>query len=176
MGAFEQLITYISSIVKANNNEEITGTNMQSVLLNMVGELGLRQFRGVATINTNPGLPTGQAIYVASQPGIYQYFNLEVYDDELVLFIWEPELVYWRKEVVIKFPDSFSGESYIEITGQAGYITPTQHKLGSVLQVDFFKSTNGILEPYEIFYQVYPDGTIEWQSNSVIDSGVAIIK
>jgi hypothetical protein len=101
MAAYSALIAYIQSFVKENANEEITGAIMQSTLLNMVSELGIREFRGVATPTTHPALPNGQAIYIASTQGSYQYFNITISADELALIIWDSNSEVWIKEAII---------------------------------------------------------------------------
>lgn len=66
----------------------------------------------------------------------------------------------------------------VEIFGNAGYIQPNQHNLGSIIQVDFFllDQVTGTLEPYEIYYKIHSDGLIEWQSLTTIVRGVAVIQ
>lgn len=97
--AYEALTAYIQSIVKPNLNEEITGQNLQEVLLAIIQTLGAREFRGVATMSTNPGTPAGQAVYIASQPGTYQFFNNLLVENELCLFIWINAA--WEKQTII---------------------------------------------------------------------------
>lgn len=112
--AYEALISYIQGIVRPNFNEEITGQNMQEVLLAMISEVGLREFRGVANLNTNPGTPSGPRVYITSLPGYYQHFNLTVLDRELALFIWDSGT--WSKEVIVIFPEPFSGDRKLRFT------------------------------------------------------------
>lgn len=112
--AYEALISYIQSIVRPNFHEEITGQNMQDVLLAMVSELGNREFKGVATTGTNPGVPTGPRVYITSQAGYYQHFNLVVEERELALLIWDSGA--WTKEVIVVFPEPFSGDRKLRFT------------------------------------------------------------
>ena len=116
MAAYSALIAYIQSFVKENANEEITGAIMQSTLLNIVSELGIREFRGVATPSTHPALPNGQAIYIASTQGTYQYFNLTVGANELALLIWDSNSAVWNKESIINNSHTHitEGEKYTE--------------------------------------------------------------
>ena len=66
----------IASIIRENNNQEITGPVLQSVLfsiINIVGENAT--FKGVATQATNPGIPEGPVFYLANAKGLYPNFN-----------------------------------------------------------------------------------------------------
>lgn len=99
MAAYSTLISYIQSIVRANGNEEITGPNMQSVLLALVNIVGVRQFRGVANPATNPGIVEGQAVYITAQDGNYTHFGGIDISDEIALLIWTG--TEWIKDSVI---------------------------------------------------------------------------
>lgn len=66
----------IAQIIKTNNNQEITGANMQSVLNNIIDNVGENAtFAGIATPATNPGAPDGNVFYIASEPGVYANFG-----------------------------------------------------------------------------------------------------
>ena len=58
MGNYTTLKNTISSNIKQNGNQAITGALLQSVLVAMVNSLGSKyQFVGVATPSMNPGTP-----------------------------------------------------------------------------------------------------------------------
>lgn len=78
----------ISAVIKENNNQEITGTNLQNVLITMVNSLGANAtYGGIAHPNTSPGTPDGPVFWIASEPGVYSNFgNTEI--DNTGIFTW----------------------------------------------------------------------------------------
>lgn len=78
----------ISVVVKENNNQEITGTNLQNVLITIVNSLGANATcGGIAYPNTSPGTPDGPVFWIASGPGVYVNFgNTKI--DNTGIFIW----------------------------------------------------------------------------------------
>lgn len=78
----------ISAVVKENNNQEITGANLQNVLITMVNSLGANAtYGGIAHPNTSPGTPDGPVFWIASEPGVYVNFgNTEI--DNTGIFTW----------------------------------------------------------------------------------------
>ena len=100
MSDYSSLKATINANVKANNNHEITGSIMNSVLNAMVDSLGAGyQFMGVAT-PTNPGsaqTPDYKCFYLATTPGTYTYLGgLVVADGEVALLKYDSS---WTKEV-----------------------------------------------------------------------------
>lgn len=83
---WENLKAGIASVIRTNNNNEITGANLQSVLNNIVNTVGANAtFAGMATPNTNPGSPDGPVFYFTQGPGLYVNFgNLQI-DDNIVI-------------------------------------------------------------------------------------------
>lgn len=78
----------ISVVVKENNNQEITGTNLQNVLITIVNSLGANATcGGIAYPNTSPGTPDGPVFWIASGPGVYVNFgNTKI--DNTGIFTW----------------------------------------------------------------------------------------
>lgn len=78
----------ISVVVKENNNQEITGTNLQNVLITIVNSLGANATcGGIAHPNTSPGTPDGPVFWIASGPGVYVNFgNTKI--DNTGIFTW----------------------------------------------------------------------------------------
>lgn len=75
-GNYSELKASINEIVKENGIGAITGTNLQSVLNNIVSVIGAKAtFAGIATPETNPGTPDQNVFYLASKPGVYSNFN-----------------------------------------------------------------------------------------------------
>lgn len=78
----------ISAVVKENNNQEITGANLQNALITMVNSLGANATcGGIAHPNTSPGTPDGPVFWIASEPGVYANFgNTKI--DNTGIFTW----------------------------------------------------------------------------------------
>lgn len=73
--AYENLKNTIKQVIKQNGNQEITGSILQSTLLNIVNTIGKGvTFAGIAIPTTNPGVPDGPVFYIASEPGNYVNF------------------------------------------------------------------------------------------------------
>ena len=102
MAGWTTLRNSIIDIVKANNNQEINGSNLQSVLLNIVSSLGYNsQFIGIATFETNPGDFDYNAFYLATEPGTYSNFNgLTVNEDEVAFFNYIASSKIWQKKAI----------------------------------------------------------------------------
>ena len=90
---WDNLKASIASVVRTNNNQEITGANLQSVLNTIVNTVGANAtFAGIAVPSTNPGTPDGPVFYIACEPGIYSNFNLTLVDG---LYILENKTGSW---------------------------------------------------------------------------------
>ena len=78
----------IRSVVKTNGQGDITGQNMQNVLLSMVDVLGAGyMFLGGCTPSTNPGTPDNNVFYLATEAGTYSNFTGDA--------ITEPTIFYY---------------------------------------------------------------------------------
>lgn len=100
MSEYSSLLATINANIKANNNQEITGSIMNSVLNAMVASLGAGyQFMGMAT-PTNPGsaqTPDYKCFYLATTPGTYTNLGgLVVADGEVAILKYDTS---WTKEV-----------------------------------------------------------------------------
>lgn len=82
----------IAAVVRTNNNQEITGANLQNVLNTIVNSVGANAtFAGVATPSTSPGTPDGPVFYIAGQSGQYSNFGnqtVTVGTATLGIFLW----------------------------------------------------------------------------------------
>ena len=64
MAAWNKLKEAISSVIKTNGNEEITGQLLQDTLNGIVDALGSGyRFMGVASLTTDPGVPEENIFY-----------------------------------------------------------------------------------------------------------------
>lgn len=98
MANWSTLKAAIAQIIKTNNNQEITGANMQSVLNNIIDNIGENStFAGIATPATNPGAPDGPVFYFANEPGVYANFGgLSVGDGEVAVLKYNENA--WSKD------------------------------------------------------------------------------
>lgn len=95
MRKWNTLKTLVSSIIKKNDNQEITGDVLQNILLSIVSALGENPtFAGKATFSTTPGVPDGPVWYLASDAGNYPNFNLTV-TNNIGIFVWDAEASAW---------------------------------------------------------------------------------
>lgn len=98
MSNYSSLKETINANVKSNNNHEITGSIMNSVLNAMVDSLGAGyQFMGVATPQINPGTPDPKVFYIASTAGTYSNFGgIVLADGEFAILYYNGN---WNKLV-----------------------------------------------------------------------------
>lgn len=91
MANWQILKAAIADVIKTNGNQEITGQVLQSVLNNIISNLGANAtFAGIATPATNPGVPDGNVFYLATEAGIYANFNgIEIATGEAVILEWK---------------------------------------------------------------------------------------
>lgn len=76
MANYTSLKDAVAQVIKANGNQEITGTVLQSTLLSIINGIGAnRTFAGIATPTTVPGTPDANIFYLAAQPGAYVNFG-----------------------------------------------------------------------------------------------------
>lgn len=96
MANYSQLKTAVQNVVKSNGAQEITGANLQSVLLNIINTIGANYtFAGIATPDTNPGSPDQNVFYLAPS-GTYTNFgsSYTVPDGSVGVFIFNGS---WNK-------------------------------------------------------------------------------
>lgn len=96
MANWSDLKASVAEVIKTNGNQEITGQNLNSVLNNIINNLGANaNFAGVASPETNPGTPDGRVFYIASKMGTYNNFNgFTVNLGEIAVFIYRNS---WEK-------------------------------------------------------------------------------
>ena len=97
MANYNSLKATVNANIKANNNQEITGPILNSVLTQMINSLGAGyQYAGIATPSTNPGTPDQRVFYIASIPGTYPNFgNIAVRDNWVAILKYDGS---WRVE------------------------------------------------------------------------------
>ena len=76
MGNYEELKAAVSSVIKTNGNQEITGQVLQNTLTTLISQVGANAtFAGIATPDTTPGTPDQNVFYIAGQSGVYANFG-----------------------------------------------------------------------------------------------------
>lgn len=107
---YENLKNAIRQAIKQNGNQEITGSILQSTLLNIINTIGADyKFLGFASPSTVP--PTseeGRLFYFASESGEYVNFPTSdkntwiVIGEGLCMFTKEANSDYWKADVLIE--------------------------------------------------------------------------
>lgn len=86
MANWDILKSAIAGIIKTNGNQEITGRLLQNALNNIVSSVGENAtFAGIATPDTNPGVPDGPVFYLAGISGVYSNFGVTLRDEIAVI-------------------------------------------------------------------------------------------
>lgn len=100
MANYETLIASIKEAIKNNNKQAITGQVLQDTLLDIVSQLGKNYaFGGVATPSTNPGTPTTNTFYIATEAGTYSNMGgVVVAPSEIVFISWDGSS--WNKDAI----------------------------------------------------------------------------
>ena len=87
MGNYEELKAAVSSVIKTNGNQEITGQVLQNTLTTLISQIGANAtFAGIATPDTTPGMPDQNIFYIATENGIYSNFGGVSIKDEVAIF------------------------------------------------------------------------------------------
>ena len=102
----------IASVIKTNDNQEITGQLLQNALNNIITNVGENAtFAGIATPTTNPGTPDGPVFYIAATAGSYSNFgSLEVSKGETAILQWNNGT--WTKNAIKSMAEFESGIIY----------------------------------------------------------------
>ena len=112
MENYTDLKDAIVAVIKANGNNEITGTILQSTLLSIVNSVGANAtFKGVANSTTNPGTPDQNVFYIAGTPGEYANFGLTVPAGFNI--ISNNSAGAWVLTTVSQFPVDYYGNKYL---------------------------------------------------------------
>ncbi len=103
MNNWEILKQSIQSVIKPNDNQEISAQDLQDILIEIINSLGQNAtFAGIATPTTDPGIPDGPIFYIATQPGIYSNFqNIEIQEGQIALFLQLDSSNSWYNKILI---------------------------------------------------------------------------
>lgn len=93
----------IQSVIKPNDNQEISAQDLQDILIEVINSLGQNAtFAGIATPTTDPGIPDGPIFYIAVQPGVYSNFqNIEIQEGQIVLLLQLDSSNLWYSKILI---------------------------------------------------------------------------
>lgn len=123
----------IANVVKTNGNQEITGANMQSVLNNIIDNVGENAtFAGIATPSTNPGNPDGNVFYIAAQAGIYSNFEGAEIEAGITVFLWKGSA--WLVSNILTISQEF-GDGENIVTSQKA-VTEQINKMELTIGID----------------------------------------
>lgn len=100
--AFTSLKETIASLIKENGTNDITGDLLQQVLISIVNNVGADStYRGVAGLDTSPGIPDGNVFYFANTPGTYANFNTTLVENQLAVFSWDSVSKTWTINILL---------------------------------------------------------------------------
>lgn len=91
MASYNTLKEAVTSVVKTNGENAITGANLQSTLLEIINSFGgYWLFGGVARPNNNPGTPDQNVAWLAIEPGRYtKYGNVTLHNGNIGVIYWD---------------------------------------------------------------------------------------
>lgn len=104
----------ITSVVKPNGKGEITGQNLQDVLIAMVNVLGDGYvYKGDATPLTDPNIPDNKVFYLAIEAGTYTNFDNIVVSEPTILYFdtqWHSRSLNGNFPAVAHVSDILNGD------------------------------------------------------------------
>lgn len=169
----------IASVIKTNNNQEITGQLLQNALNNIITNVGENAtFAGIATPTTNPGTPDGPVFYIATTAGSYSNFgSLEVSKGETVILQWNNGT--WTKNAIKSMAEFESGIIYDVSANNDGAVfeslqallsssnlstlIPTSVRHGG-MSIRFIQSSDNKYEQFRCIANEFTTDVTEWQN------------
>lgn len=108
-----EIKTTITSAIKPNGKGEITGQNLQDVLIAMVNVLGEGyMYLGDATPLTDPNIPDNKVFYLATEAGTYTNFDNIVVSEPSILYFdtqWHNRSLNGNFPAVARVSDILNG-------------------------------------------------------------------
>lgn len=123
MSNYSSLKATVNANIRANGNQEITGTVLNSVLTQMINSLGAGyQYMGVMTPQSTPGTPDQNVFYLGA-PGEYDNFGgLVVHEGFIGVFKYNGS---WATDtVMVSIPGKMGIDDFEVICHNAGATTP----------------------------------------------------
>ena len=183
MANYNSLKTAIKSAVDwNNNNNEISGNDVLSVLLTIVNSLGNGyQFIGVATPTTNPGSPDQKVFYIANGKGTYTNFGgVKVTEDEVVILTWDSS---WHKvptgiasqakpsELDKKTMVSITYAELVALRDSSSLIAGTQYRITDYACTTTQANTKSAGHPFDIIVTADNENTLNERARAICREG-----
>lgn len=169
----------IASVIKTNDNQEITGQLLQNALNNIITNVGENAtFAGIATPTTNPGTPDGPVFYIATTAGSYSNFgSLEVSKGETAILQWNNGT--WTKNAIKSMAEFESGIIYDVSANNDGAVfeslqallsssnlstlIPTSVRYGG-MSIRFIQSSDNKYEQFRCIANEFTTDVTKWQN------------
>lgn len=169
----------IASVIKTNDNQEITGQLLQNALNNIITNVGENAtFAGIATPTTNPGTPDGPVFYIATTAGSYSNFSsLEVSKGETAILQWNNGT--WTKNAIKPMAEFESGIIYDVSANNDGAVfeslqallsssnlstlIPTSVRYGG-MSIRFIQSSDNKYEQFRCIANEFTTDVTKWQN------------
>lgn len=129
MANYTNLKAAVQAVVKTNGAQEITGDNLQGVLLSIISSFGDGYiFKGVATPSTTAGTPDQNVFYIAGAGTYSNFNNSTISDKQIGIFYYNGQ---WNSATVGNFADYNDGQralslawypTYSDVPNANGYI------------------------------------------------------
>ena len=185
MANYNSLKTAIKSAVDwNNNNNEISGNDVLSVLLAMVNSLGSDyQFVGVATPTINPGSPDQKVFYIANGKGTYTNFGgVKVTEDEVVILCWDSS---WHKvptgiasqaklsELDKKTMVSITYAELVALRGSSSLVAGMQYRITDYACTTTQENTKSAGHPFDIVVTADSENKLNEEARAIQHEGDA---
>lgn len=171
--AWTNLKAAIAAVVRTNNNQEITGANLQNVLNAIANNIGANAtYAGIATTSTNPGTPDGPVFYFALQGGAYSNFGGAVVPEGLSVLLWNgsswASTSIFDKEAMREVYDisaANSGATYADLAealGTDGANVPEGIRNGG-MSIKFVQNSDNKYVQYRLMSDTFNTTPANWQ-------------
>lgn len=179
MANWSTLKAAIASVIKTNDNQEITGQLLQNALNNIITNVGENAtFAGIATPTTNPSTPDGPVFYIATTAGSYSNFgSLEVSKGETAILQWNNGT--WTKNAIKPMAEFESGIIYDVSANNDGAVfeslqallsssnlstlIPTSVRYGG-MSIRFIQSSDNKYEQFRCIANEFTTDVTKWQN------------
>jgi hypothetical protein len=168
----------IASVIKTNDNQEITGQLLQNALNNIITNVGENAtFAGIATPTTNPGTPDGPVFYIATTGRYSNFGSLEVSKGETAILQWNNGT--WTKNAIKPMVEFESGIIYDVSANNDGAVfeslqallsssnlstlIPTSFRYGG-MSIRFIQSSDNKYEQFRCIANEFTTDVTKWQN------------
>ena len=185
MASWNILKNAISSLIKTNDNQEITGQVLQSALASIINNLGENAaFAGIATTKTNPGTYDGPVYYIAGEIGTYPNFNKLVVPGGFCLLVnregqWELEKIdtgilaqiensYLTGHITVEEMLSINPLDYLFLSPQRSLRLIVLNGINPVGTLDIFTTNTAdiVTQVFTTHYSLTEEGDLDLASHS----------